>query len=71
MIYVQARTWPDSAIPLRHVTQQLPSMAEFDRQLLRMHVTRDHDASHTLNSHNDATQDSQQSGAAEQQHYTK
>ena len=46
-------------------------MAEFDRQLLRMHVTRDHDASHTLNSHNDATQDQQQGDAAEQQHYTK
>ena len=47
------------AIPLRHMTQQLPSMAEFDRQLLRMHVTRDPDASHTLNSHKDATQDQQ------------
>ena len=58
-------------IPLRHVTQQLPSMAEFDRQLLRMHVTQDHDVSHTLNSHNNATQDPQQSDAAEQQHYTK
>ena len=46
-------------------------MAEFDKQLLRMHVTQDHDASHTLYSHNDVTQDQQQSNAAEQQHYTK
>ena len=46
-------------------------MAEFDRQLLRLHVTRDHDASYTLHSHNDATQDLQQSDAAEQQYYTK
>ena len=59
------------AILLRHMTQQLPSMAEFDRQLLRMHVTRDYDVSHTLNSHNNATQDQQQSDVAEQQHYTK
>ena len=47
------------ATPSRHVTQSLPSIAEFDRQLARLHVTNTGNTTHTQ-SRNDSQSRPQQ-----------